>query len=184
MSNSTSPVETPSLKRRLICLVYEAFLVTAVVMLGLFLFLFVAQAINPDLKRPSVVYGRQVVLFLVAGAYFVGCWTGSGHTLAMKTWRIKVVKLGYADVPLKAAILRYVFAWGWVLPAIAVCFIFGLTGKLQVAIALTVGVIVWGLTALLDKDRQFLHDKLAGTRLISLPKPVKVVKAAKVPAAL
>jgi uncharacterized RDD family membrane protein YckC len=31
--------------------------------------------------------------------------------------------------------------------------------------------MAWGLTALLDKDRQFLHDRLAGTRLIALPKP-------------
>jgi uncharacterized RDD family membrane protein YckC len=33
--------------------------------------------------------------------------------------------------------------------------------------------VAWALTAFLDKDRQFLHDKLAGTRLVSLPKPVK-----------
>jgi uncharacterized RDD family membrane protein YckC len=37
-------------------------------------------------------------------------------------------------------------------------------------------VVAWALTAFFDKDRQFLHDKLAGTRLVSLPKAVKTVK--------
>jgi uncharacterized RDD family membrane protein YckC len=179
MQNSTSPVATPTLKRRLICLVYEAFLVTAVVMLGMFVFLFIAQLIDPDMNRPFVYYGRTIVLFGVAGAYFLTCWMGSGHTLAMKTWRIKLVKVGYAQVPLKAAFWRYVFAWGWVLPALLVCFICGFHGKAQIAGALALGIIAWGLTAFLDKDRQFLHDKLAGTRLISLPKPQKTVAAVK-----
>ena len=32
--------------------------------------------------------------------------------------------------------------------------------------------------AVLDRDRQFLHDRIAGTRLVELAKPVKKVKAA------
>jgi hypothetical protein len=34
-------------------------------------------------------------------------------------------------------------------------------------------VVAWGLTAFLDRDRQFLHDRLAGTRLVLLPKTVR-----------
>lgn len=174
MQNSKLIVETPTVKRRLICLVYEAFLVTAVVMLGLFLFLFIGQQLSADAKH----LGSQAVLFLVAGAYFIWCWTDSGHTLAMKTWRIKLVKLGYAKVPLRAAAIRYVLSWGWLLPAIVVCYAFGLKGKAEVSAALALGIIAWSLTAFLDKDRQFLHDRLAGTRLISLPKPEKAAKQA------
>jgi uncharacterized RDD family membrane protein YckC len=172
MQNSSSPVATPTLKRRLICLVYEAFLVTAVVMLAMFVFLFAVQKLDPKVA----LYGREIVLVVTAGAYFIYCWTGSGHTLAMKTWRIKLVMLGHAQVPFRAALVRYVFAWGWVLPALATCWAFGLTGKAdagKMAAALGINIIAWGLTAFLDKDRQFLHDRLAGTRLISLPKPVK-----------
>ena len=178
MQNSTLLVETPSLKRRLICLVYEAFLVTAVVMLAMLFFLLLARMFNADANGPFVYYGRTVVLFIAAGAYFITCWTGSGHTLAMKTWRVKLVKVGYADVPVKAAVLRYVCAWGWVLPALVVCFAFGIQGMAQIA-AVALGIIIWAMTALLDKDRQFLHDKMAGTRLITLPKPVKAVKGVK-----
>ena len=177
MQNSKPLVVTPTLKRRFICLVYEAFLLTAVVMFALFVFLFLTQKLQGG---PVQEYGRQIMLFLASGAYFIHSWTGSGHTLAMKTWRIKLVKVGHATVPFKTALLRYVFAWGWVFPALAICYAFGLTSKGQVSAALGINIVLWGLTALLDKDGQFLHDRLAGTRLIQLPKPVKVQKATSV----
>ncbi|NHZ63455.1 RDD family protein [Massilia genomosp. 1] len=175
MQNSKTPVATPTLKRRLICMVYELFLLTAVVMLGLLIFLLITQ----KMSQGVIEHGRTVVLFLVPGAYFIYSWTGSGHTLAMKTWRIKLVKVGHATVPLKAAVVRYLLGWGWVLPALVICWRFHLTGKSQVASALAINIVAWGMTVFLDKDRQFLHDRLAGTRLISLPKPVKADKAAK-----
>ncbi len=169
VTSGSSPVLTPTLKRRLICLIYELFLLTAVVMFGMFVFLFATQWLSN--ASTIALYGRQAVLVLVAGAYFIYNWTGSGHTLAMKTWRIKLVKVGYARVPLGAAVVRYLAAWGWVLPALVVCWRFGLTGKAEIAAALAINVVAWGLTVFLDKDRQFLHDRLAGTRLITLPKP-------------
>jgi uncharacterized RDD family membrane protein YckC len=172
MQNSKPSVATPTLKRRLICMVYEAFLFTAVEMFALFLFVFATQKLDPAV----VFYGRQVVFVLVAAAYFIHAWTGSGHTLAMKTWRIKLVKVGFATVPMHSAVLRFIYAWGFFLPALSICYAFHLTSKSQVAIALAINIVAWGLTVFLDNDRQFLHDRLAGTRLISLPKPVKVPK--------
>ena len=38
----------------------------------------------------------------------------------------------------------------------------------QTGIAIVIGMVAWALTAFLDKDRQFLHDRLAGTRLVLL----------------
>ena len=168
MSNSTSPVETPSLKRRLICLVYETFLVIAVAALGILLFLLLTQKLSDTV----IYYGRHVALFVAVGVYLVHSWAGTGFTLAMKTWRIKLVKVGYARVPVKAAIVRYAFAWGWVLPALAVSYFFRLSHG-QTGVAVGLGIGAWALTVFLDKDRQFLHDRIAGTRLISLPKPEK-----------
>jgi uncharacterized RDD family membrane protein YckC len=156
-------------------MVYEAFLLLAVEMLAVGVYLFATQ----NRHTPAYEHGLKFFLFLVTAAYFIHFWTDSGHTLAMKTWRIKLVKLGFARVPLRAAALRYLLAWGWFLPALAVCYLFKLTGKTEVSAALVIGVVAWGMTAFLDKDRQFLHDKLAGTRLISLPKPVKQVKPAR-----
>jgi uncharacterized RDD family membrane protein YckC len=165
MPNNPEAVVTPTVKRRIISMVYEAFLLLAVEMLATALYMLVTG----NRQDPIFQHGRNAVLFLVALAYFVHCWTDSGHTLAMKTWRIKVVQPGYASVPLKIAVLRYFLAWGWFLPALLVCSAAGLHDKRQIGIALLVGMVAWALTAFLDKDRQFLHDKLAGTRLVSLP---------------
>jgi uncharacterized RDD family membrane protein YckC len=48
--------------------------------------------------------------------------------------------------------------------------VFGLHARGQIALALAMGIVAWALTAWFDSDRQFLHDRLTGTRLISLPK--------------
>jgi uncharacterized RDD family membrane protein YckC len=177
MSNSNNDskplVETPTLKRRLICMVYEAFLFVAVEMFALLIFLMIAQKVAPG----SVEHGRQFVFMLVAAAYFIYAWSGSGHTLAMKTWRIKVVKVGYAKVPLMSAAKRFVYAWGWFMPALVVCYAFSLHDKAQVGTAVAINILAWGLGAFLDKDRQFLHDRFAGTRLILLPKAQKKTAA-------
>ena len=162
-------IGTPTVKRRLIAMVYEAFLLTAVEALAVFLFIFATG----NRQEPAYRAGLMVFLFLVTAAYFVHSWSGSGFTLAMKTWRIKVVKVGHAKVPFRNAALRYLLAWGWFAPALAVGALLDLHHLREWAITLGIGLVAWALTAFLDKDRQFLHDRIAGTRLISLPKPPK-----------
>jgi uncharacterized RDD family membrane protein YckC len=175
MQNSKPQFATPTVKRRLISMVYEAFLITAVEALAILIYLFATR----NQHTPAIDHGRNLVFFLVAAAYFIHAWSGSGHTLAMKTWRIKVVKLGYRTVPFRAAAIRYLMAWGWFLPAIVACYAFGWTSVRDVSIAVAMGIVAWAMTALFDKDKQFLHDRMAGTRLISLPKPEKKAKVAK-----
>jgi uncharacterized RDD family membrane protein YckC len=172
MSDTTTRI--PTVKRRLIVMVYETFLLLAVEMLAVALYLLVTR----NSHAPLAQYGMKIFLFLVTGAYFVWSWTDSGHTLAMKTWRLRLTADGQASVPLRTAALRYLLAWGWFLPALIVCGLFSLTGKLEVSIAVGAGVLAWGLTAFLDKDRQFLHDRLAGTRLVQLPKATRVTAPA------
>jgi uncharacterized RDD family membrane protein YckC len=88
-----------------------------------------------------------------------------------------VVRVGFARVPLGVAVLRHLLAWCWLLPALYISYALKLSHG-QTGIALAVGILAWAATALFDKDRQFLHDRLAGTRLIELPKPVKNVPVA------
>ena len=161
-----SDTATPTIKRRLIAMVYETFLVLAVDMLAVALYLLVTL----NNHAPVFQFGLKVWLFVVTGAYFVWGWTNSGHTLAMKTWRMQVVTNGGARLPLTTAVVRYLLAWGWFLPALLACTALGLKDKSQVGAAIAAGIVGWSLTALFDRDRQFLHDRLAGTRLVSLPK--------------
>ena len=158
---------TPTLKRRLTVMLYEFFLLFAVEMLAVLLYILATG----NRQEALFQYGLKLFLFIVTGAYFTWCWTNTGHTLAMKTWRIQVVKPGHARLPWRTAIVRYLLAWGWFAPALLVCAVFGLHARGEIAIALAIGIVAWSLTALFDRDRQFLHDRLAGTRLVALAKP-------------
>jgi uncharacterized RDD family membrane protein YckC len=149
-------------------MIYESLLLTAVEALAVFLYLLATR----NQHTPLIDQGLKFFLFLVAAAYFVHFWVDSGHTLAMKTWRIKLVMPGHARVPYGTAALRYLLAWGWFLPAFIAIHFLHLSRWPGIG-AFVAGIMLWGLSALFDKDRQFLHDKLLGTRLILLPKREK-----------
>jgi len=170
---------TPSIKRRLTAMVYETFLLLAVEMLAVALWLLVTR----NSHAPLAHHGLKVFLFLVTGAYFIHAWSGSGHTLAMKTWRMRLVAEDGGRVAPRRALLRYLLAWGWFLPALAVCALSGVTDKGAVSAVLALGLLAWALTALLDKERRFLHDRLSGTRLVSLPGRAAAEAAAPAPSA-
>jgi uncharacterized RDD family membrane protein YckC len=176
---NASTASTPSVKRRLIAMVYEAFLLLAVEMLATALWL----VVTGNRHDPVFQHGLKAYLFFVTGAYFVYSWTNSGHTLAMKTWRLCLVTEDGARVPPRRAALRYLAAWGFFAPALLVCALFGLHDKVSMSVALVVGVVAWSLTALRDPERRFLHDRLAGTRMVQLPKRPKLAPAAAAPEA-
>ena len=160
---------TPTVKRRLAVMVYEFFLLFAVEMLAVLLYLL----ITGNRQEALFQHGLKVYLFVITGLYFTWCWRDSGHTLAMKTWRIRLVKPGHARLPWRVAIVRYLAAWGWFAPALIVCAVSGLHARAGIAGALALGIAAWAATAWFDRDRQFLHDRLAGTRQIVLPKPAR-----------
>lgn len=151
------------LKRRLICMLYEAMLVFGVVFVaGLLL-----DTVTQSRHALTLRHTRQFWLFIVLGAYFIYSWMRGGQTLAMQTWHIKLEVPGMDSVPLTKAALRYLLAWMWFLPAMALNFALGLKGWDGIGV-IAAGMCLWALTAKLNKDEQFLHDKLAGTRLVSL----------------
>ncbi|QGZ38885.1 putative RDD family membrane protein YckC [Pseudoduganella flava] len=171
-ANDLSPIGVPSIGRRLIAMVYELLLAFAVLFLP---FLIFELAVNAS-HAAVVEHGRQALAFLVLGAYFIHQWSRNGQTLAMQTWRIRVTLPDGGAVPLRLAVVRYLLAWMWVLPALVASWAFGLAHWAALG-ALGAGIAVWSLTALFDKDGQFLHDRLAGTRLVQLPKRTKKTAA-------
>jgi uncharacterized RDD family membrane protein YckC len=96
------------------------------------------------LFHSRVVY--QLYLALVAGAYFIWQWLRGGQTLAMKTWHLRLIAKDGSAVTPRQALLRYVAALG------------GLT-------FMGLGFL-W---ALLDRNRVFLHDRVARTRIVMTP---------------
>jgi len=114
-------------------MLYEAFLIFAVAFFATWVFFFASG--GRDATRGWLRMELQLFILVVLAAYFLWCWLRGGQTLAMRTWRIRLV-----DVTPGRAILRFVLA----------LFLLPLS-------------IVW---VLVDRDRQFLHDRLAGTRLV------------------
>ena len=145
-------------------MLYEALLLFGVVFITSWLFDTLTQSRHALMLR----HARQVVLFLVLGMYFVYFWMRSGQTLAMKTWRIKLVANGRQALPLSRAVARYVLAWMWFLPAMMLDYALGLKGWPSVLL-IVLNMALWAAAVLLDRERQFLHDRLAGTRLIVAP---------------
>lgn len=173
MPSNNIATTLPTVKRRLMSMVYELLLGAA----ALFLPLLVFEMATSAGQSRTIVQLRWVLCFVVLGLYFVHQWTREGQTLAMRTWRLKLVRPGHVHVAPRVALLRYLLCWLWVLPAAIVCTVFDLQ-HWQALQALLAGIVLWALTAFLNKDRQFLHDKLAGTRLVQLPPLPKKTRTA------
>jgi uncharacterized RDD family membrane protein YckC len=142
-------------------MVYETMLVFGVVFIAGWLF----DTLTQSRHALTLRHARQFWLFLVLGAYFVYFWRHGGQTLAMKTWRIRLVAPGCAQIPVSKAIVRYLLAWMWFLPALALDHAFDLKTWANIGTIAT-WTVLWAATIHLNEDRQFLHDRLAGTKLV------------------
>jgi uncharacterized RDD family membrane protein YckC len=136
--------ELPSIARRLASMLYEGLVVFSILLIGFLLPQIVLSGFG------MVLGGRILMLhiFILLLGYFVWCWLNGGQTLPMKTWKLRITNNdGYPLRPTQA-ILRYMAAW----PSI-------LLGGIG---------IFW---AVFDKDKQFLHDRIAGSRIITYASP-------------
>jgi hypothetical protein len=62
---------------------------------------------------------------------------------------------------------RYLLAWLWFVPALAVLGAWDTHDGRAISGVLLAGVVAYALTARLHPSRQFPHDVLAGTRLVT-----------------
>ncbi|SCY69253.1 Uncharacterized membrane protein YckC, RDD family [Nitrosospira sp. Nl5] len=134
-------ISAPGFWRRLVSMIYESLLLVAVLFIASFVFHLIFRDTSSLFFRPAF----QLYLLLVAGTYFTWFWTHGGQTLPMQTWKFRVISADGNRLTLKQAVARYLFA-------VIGIFCFGCG-------------VIW---ALFDRDRQFLHDRLAGTRIVKL----------------
>lgn len=132
----------PGIGRRLASMLYEGLVVFAILLIGFWLPQALLAGVGLGLA-PRLLWLHVGVLLMV---YFVWFWLHGGQTLPMKTWKLRIANPDGSPPRPMQAMLRYLAAWPSVL-------LFG------------IGVL-W---ALVDKDRQFLHDRIAGTRIVSSP---------------
>lgn len=132
----------PGLGRHFACLLYEGLVVASILLIGFLLPQIVLHGFNLILP-PRALWVHVFVLLLV---YFVWCWLNGGQTLPMKTWKLRLVSAEGGRLRPVQAVLRYLAAWPSIL-----CFGVG---------------VLW---ALFDREHCFLHDRIAGTRIIFVP---------------
>ena len=145
------------------CWLYEGLLLFALLFIAVLVQAVLALLI-PALQSTHVL---QIVLFLLFGAYFAWFWH-KGQTLAMKTWRIQVVDLKGRRLTPVRALTRYALSWLWFLPPLAAMAPFHLSPA-ENMVLVTGWITVWALLSRFHPQKQFLHDALAGTRLIQVP---------------
>jgi len=134
---------TAGVFRRLAAACYDALLLGALWMLATL----VMVALRGGEPVPPGHLGYQGVLLLTTLAFFITFWMRGGQTLGMRAWRLKVERESGGPVDLCTALLRFA------------------AGVLSV---LTGGLgLLW---LWVDRDELTWHDRLAGTRVIVLPR--------------
>jgi uncharacterized RDD family membrane protein YckC len=132
--------------RRAAALIYDAFLLTAllVAFTGAALFLTRGKAILPETAGPWVYAYYAGEITIIAGYYIVN-WLRSGQTLGMRAWRLRTVDVGGGPISLRAAMLRAAFGFlAWAPAALGVLWLY------------------------LDPEHLALHDRFSQTRVVRL----------------
>lgn len=129
----------PGIQRRLVCMLYEGLVVFSILLIGFLIPQVVLSGFGWTVS-PRALWLHILLLLLI---YFVWCWLNGGQTLPMKTWKLRIINSDGLPLRPMQAVLRYLIAWPSIL-------LFGIG-------------IFW---VMFDKDQQFLHDRLAGTRIV------------------
>lgn len=120
------------------------------------------RTMRPQILTGPTAWLQQAYLFLSIGGYFVYFWIKGRRTLAFKTWALRLVATDGSEVTVKQAVMRYLATW--IGPALGLA-MFMLIGKSGSAWWI-LGIFANFLWALADPARQFLHDRIAGTRVV------------------
>lgn len=166
----------PGLMRRLASFTYEGALLFGVVFVAGWLY----STLTQQRHALQGQHGLQAFLFLILGIYFSWFWSRGGQTLAMRAWHLRVVDQHGQPLTQWRALLRFLLAWLWFLPALASVWLMGDERSLgSIFGAMAAGIAAYLLIARLHPQRQFLHDVLSGTRLVThRPPPRKKPGAA------
>ena len=155
MSDTNTSLQAVSLFKRLMVILYDLLLLTAV--------LFTAGVVVASILTFTLNDGNAITeshrfyittqfiiisVLLFAGLFFFGWfWTHKGQTLGMKTWRVQLISTDEDAIDWNKMTIRYLVAivsWG----------VFGLG-------------FIWSL---FDKEKRTWHDIASATKLVQLPK--------------
>jgi uncharacterized RDD family membrane protein YckC len=162
-----------TLRRRLAAMVYELLIVVAIAFLVGLAFVLAYAAVTGE-SGPLRIRGPgrlllQISVLAALGTYFVWFWQ-LGRTLPMKTWDLHLTRSDGRPVGATSALVRFLVA--------AAAFVPALVGMLELrqrpgallgwaALLPLLAAVGW---IAIDRDRQALWDRIAGTRLVHAPR--------------
>jgi uncharacterized RDD family membrane protein YckC len=165
MSTAAAPAaRSAGLLLRVAAMVYDGVLLFGIGFAVVLAVLLLGGAAEPAPIRRILL---QVALFIGFGAYFSVCWSRTGQTLALKTWKLQLVDAADRPPALARAVARYVLAYSLALPG-AAYIVWNQPSRAGGVAALAIGLLVMLVPALFDPQRRLLHDRWTGTRLIRL----------------
>jgi len=166
---ASPPLAPARLGRRLGAAIYEWLLLTALAFITQFALLPLrcpghaagASALSiPSTPVRTFLFCAQFAVFAL---YFTWFWTQGRRTLAQKTWSLRVVTAAGAPLDVKEALLRYFALWVGPALALAAWQPLAAVGHAGYAVIPLAFNFLW---AFADRQRLFLHDRIAGTRIV------------------
>ncbi len=158
------------LARRLAASFYESLLLAAIALIAGFALLAASHAPSMLLPGERLALPRSgarllefLVVFAACGAYCAGLWSSGRRSLPMQTWHLRLLSCQGPAPGIGRAALRYLAWWTGPACAVAAYALLQPLGYARWAPSLLTLNYAW---ALVDPDRQFLHDRIAGTRLV------------------
>lgn len=135
--------QTAGVIRRLAAAVYDGLLLVGIWMV----ITLIIVVLHGGEAVPAGNLAFQLLLLALAALLFMSSWLRGGQTLGMRAWRLKVERQSGAPLDLRTASLRFA------------------AGILSL-LACGLGIFwLW-----IDRDHLTWHDRIAGTRVIVLPK--------------
>ncbi len=134
---------TAGVLRRLAAGCYDALLLGALWMAATL----VIVAVRGGQPVPAGQPAYQLLLLVIAALFFITSWLRGGQTLGMRAWRLRVERESGEPLDARTGMLRF------------------LGGMLS--------VVTGGLGLLwlwIDRDELTWHDRIAGTRVVVVPK--------------
>jgi uncharacterized RDD family membrane protein YckC len=120
------------------------------------------KSMRPQILTGPIAWLQQAYLFLSMGGYFVYFWIKGRRTLAFKTWALRLQSTDGGEVTGKQAVIRYLATWIGPALGLAMFMAIGTSGSPWWIL----GIFANFLWAVFDPAKQFLHDRIAGTRVI------------------